>query len=60
MKKNFLIEIKADNGIGTRFITVYADDLDAAWKMGEVAAEAMREEWHKGRDFSVTNATALE
>lgn len=62
MRKNFLIEIR-DNEHSSpekRFITVMADDEDEARNMGDVAAEAMFEDFHKGREFYVDMVTALE
>lgn len=62
MRTNFLIEIRDNNHSSPekRFITVLADDEDDARNMGDVAAEAMFEDFHKGREFYVDCITALE
>ncbi|QOC57912.1 hypothetical protein phiK7B1_057 [Pseudomonas phage phiK7B1] len=62
MRTNFLIEIRDNNHSSPekRFITIMADDEVHARCIGDVAAEAMFEDFHKGREFYVDCVTALE
>lgn len=60
MRMNYLVEIRAVNDDERRFITVYALDEGHAEMIGQLAAEAMKEDWHKGREFYVEMVTALD
>lgn len=62
MRTNFLIEIRDDNhgSPEKRFITIMADDEVHARCIADAAAEAMREDFHKGREFYVDTVTSLE
>lgn len=61
-RRNFMILIRDDNHPSpeTRHITVYAEDEDHARSMGDVAAESMLEDFHKGRTFYVEDVIPLE
>lgn len=60
MRLNYLVEIRAVDDDEKRFLTVYALDEGHAELIGTLAARAMLEEWHKGREFYVEMVTALD
>lgn len=61
-KRNFLIMIRDDShrSSNIRHITVYAEDEDHAQSMGEVAAEAMYEDYHEAPTYYVEQVVPLE
>lgn len=62
MSLNYMVFIRDDNHLSpeVRHITVFAENEDHAQTLAEKAAEAMCEDFHKGRQFYVDSVVLLE
>lgn len=61
MRLNYLVEIRAsDRNQSRHFISVFALDEGHARIIGDLAAEAMFEDYHEAPEYEVVNVTALD